>query len=136
MFGFPKPRPKIFDKRDQQRERERITREVYALVAERDRRQCRCCGRKGSYEASGSDKALHRHHLVYRSRGGVETSENLISLCRWCHALIHAKQLWPLGTNADRRITFEIHEAAVVDLFGNKPLPPHVRIITESRRRA
>lgn len=135
-FLLPKPRPAILSKRDEQREREREKRSVYTQVAARDERRCRCCGRSGSYEATGSEKALHRHHLTYRSKQGADSTENLITVCRVCHALIHARQLWPIGTNADRRVMFEIHEAAVVDAFGTKTLPPHVRIVTASRRQA
>jgi hypothetical protein len=48
--------------------------------------------------------------------------------------MLHARQLWIFGKNADTRLTFEIHEAAVVDLFGVRPLPPHVKITTDRRR--
>lgn len=123
---LPKPRPAIFDKRDRQREQERVQRSVAFSVAERDRRQCRCCGR--------GDK-LHHHHLTFRSRGGEDSTANELLLCAYCHALVHARQLWIHGTNADTRLTFEIHEAAVVDIFGNKELPSHVRMVTEGRRK-
>lgn len=121
----PRPRPAIFDKRDQQRDKLNRQRSVYAAVSARDARQCRCCGRR---------EALHHHHLVFRSKQGVDSSENVLLLCRWCHSLLHARQLWILGKNADRRLTFELHEAAVVDLFGTKELPRDVRIVTERRR--
>jgi hypothetical protein len=45
------------------------------------------------------------------------------------HALEHAKQLWFVGANANERIEFEIHEAAVVEVFGNRVLPAHVRMV-------
>lgn len=124
LVRLPKGRPAIFDKRDAQRERDRIQKAVAFAVSERDGRACRCCARKDG---------LHHHHLVFRSRGGADSTENELLLCKFCHALIHARQLWILGKNADKRLTFEIHEAAVVDLFGTKPLPSHVRIITSVR---
>lgn len=133
-FLLPKPRPRILDKRDEARERLRMVREVYRLVAERDQRRCRCCGRGGRYDATASEQALHRHHLVYRSKQGADTTTNLISLCAWCHALIHARQLWPVDADADRLVRFEIHEAAVIDVFGTKPLPRHVSMVTARRR--
>lgn len=136
MPSFWKTRPAIFDKRDARRDRERHLRDVYAKVAERDQRTCRCCGRQGTY-GIGGEKALHRHHIEYRSKGGADTVENLVTLCALCHALEHvARQLHIIGTNANQRLTFEIHEAAVVDVFGTKPLPSHVRIITKERRLA
>ena len=71
---------------------------------------------------------------MFRSKGGPTSTENECLLCQYCHALIHARQLWILGKNADKRLTFEIHEAAVVDIFGSRTLPAHVRIVTNSRR--
>lgn len=124
---FPKGRPHVFDKRDQAREKANALRSVYAQVSERDERQCRCCGRRDG---------LHHHHVVWRSMGGKDTRENLALLCKFCHALVHARQLWIAGKNADKRVTFEIHEAAVVDVFGTKELPKHVRIVTGSRKSA
>jgi hypothetical protein len=120
----PKARPAVFDKRDRQREQDRIQKAIAFQVGERDHYSCRCCGRK---------EKLHRHHLTFRSRGGMDSTENELMLCKYCHALIHARQLWILGKNADKRVTFEIHEAAVVDIFGTRELPAHVRIVTESR---
>ncbi len=123
-FLLPKPRPHVFTKRDAKRERTNNQRSVWMSVSIRDRHQCRCCGR---------NDGLHHHHLVYRSRGGVETTENVALICAFCHALIHTRQLWIVGTNADRPLRFEIHEAAVVDIFGTKELPRHVSIVTDSR---
>ncbi len=124
--SLQKPRPRIFEKRQQKRDASAMERAVRAAVNIRDHRRCRCCGGKDG---------LHQHHLTYRSRGGAWSTENIVTVCAGCHALIHARQLWTLGKNADKRITFEIHEAAVVDIFGTRELPPHVRIVTESRRR-
>lgn len=124
-FLLPKPRPQIFDKRDQKREQEQQRRSVYAQVDARDGRACRCCGRR---------EKLHHHHLTFRSRGGGDETSNVALLCQFCHALLHARQLWIIGTNADSaRLSFEIHEAAVVDLFGAKELPKRVRIVTAER---
>lgn len=121
----PKPRPQIFDKRDVKREVENRRRSVYAAVDQRDQRQCRCCGRR---------EKLHHHHLTFRSKGGMDETSNICLLCSYCHALLHARQLWVMGKNADKRLTWEIHESAVVDLFGTRELPRDVRIVVESRR--
>lgn len=121
----PKGRPSVFEKRDSKRDQMQLRRSVYAQVDARDQRQCRCCGRR--------DK-LHHHHLTFRSKGGMDTTENVLLLDQFCHALLHARQLWILGKNADKRLTFELHESAVVDLFGVKPVPRDVRIVVESRR--
>lgn len=126
---IPKPRPRLLEKRDAQREQDREWDRVCAEILARDQRTCRCCERQGSYDVFGA-QALHRHHLQFRSRGGMDTSRNLITVCAICHSLIHARQLWPIGTDANKRISFEIHEAAVIDVFGTRVLPKHVRIVT------
>lgn len=125
-LAFPKPRPRVLEKRDEQREKLNALRRVHLAVDQRDGRQCRCCGRR---------EKLHKHHITFRSKGGNDSTENLVTLDALCHALLHARQLWILGKNADKRLTFEIHEAAVVDLFGSKELPRDVRIVTTSRCR-
>jgi hypothetical protein len=50
---------------------------AYAHIYERDRHRCQspCCGRRD----------VTPHHLRFRSHGGDETEENLISLCTFCH---------------------------------------------------
>lgn len=120
----PRPRPAIFDKRDISREKLQRQRSVYAAVNARDEHRCRCCGRKTQ---------LHHHHLVYRSKQGADSTENVLLLDAGCHALLHARQLWIFGKNADKRLTFEIDERAVVDVFGTKPLPRDVRIVKAGR---
>jgi hypothetical protein len=129
----PKARPRILERRDSQREAARTKRDVYTAVAERDHYQCRCCGRKGQYDATIAANALHRHHLVYRSKQGLDTTSNLVSLDAICHSLIHARQLWIIGDDANDFLQFEIHEAAVIDVFGTRPVPPQVRIVTARR---
>ena len=36
-----------------------------------------------------TDKNLHHHHLIPRSKGGTDDQTNLITLCGSCHAKIH-----------------------------------------------
>lgn len=53
----------------------------------RDAHRCRVCGiTNGMYNL---------HHILYRSQGGPHTKENLITLCRRCHDLVHSnKSFW------------------------------------------
>lgn len=67
--------------------------DLYLAIERRDRGRCRVCCRIAW---------LHRHHIIYRSRGGADTSDNLISVCRECHADIHGGTL-KLHGDADRR---------------------------------
>lgn len=126
-LALRKPRPHVFTKRETKRDKSNRQKAVAMAVSIRDGRCCRCCGRR---------EQLQHHHLRYRSKGGADCTENELLLCAGCHGLIHARQLWILGSNADRHLQFEIHEAAVVDTFGTKPLPKHVRIVVPSRKEA
>lgn len=125
----PKPKPRIFEKRDERRDAEALKRQVYAEVDARDQRRCQCCGRRGNPNAVEALGRIHRHHILEASRGGPMTAANILSVCALCHSLIHAKQLWVIGKDANRGVRFEIHEAAVVEVFGNRVLPKHVRIV-------
>jgi len=57
--------------------------EVTAFVYARDKGRCVSCGRKSR---------LTLHHIVPRSRGGVDEAMNLATLCVSCHDSIE-----PLG---------------------------------------
>lgn len=71
---------------------------VYQQVDARDGLRCRIC-----WEYAGLD--IHRHHLVYRSAGGLTTTANILSLCANCHAVgIHGGRLKASG-DADERAT-------------------------------
>jgi Holliday junction DNA helicase RuvB len=92
-------------------------------VLARDRHRCRHCG---------SPHRLHLHHIIPWSRGGRSRMRNLITLCRSCHALVHAGLLVIAG---DAR-TCQIENRDGGDLHGDGrppgdflPLrPPGVRV--------
>jgi 5-methylcytosine-specific restriction endonuclease McrA len=46
----------------------------------RDGWRCECCGTKSNLEV---------HHKEFRSRGGFDSEENLITVCAGCHELLH-----------------------------------------------
>ena len=55
----------------------------------RDEYTCQVCKKKG--------KILHTHHIVYRSGGGTDRADNLITVCSDCHTSKNHKQggiLW------------------------------------------
>lgn len=53
------------------------------MVLNRDNYQCQCC--KGKHK----DSKLEVHHIIFRSRGGSDEQENLITLCHTCHRQLH-----------------------------------------------
>jgi hypothetical protein len=54
-----------------------------AFVLDRDSHTCQIC--KGKTK----DSRLEVHHITYRSNGGSDESENLITLCKTCHDGVH-----------------------------------------------
>ena len=51
-------------------------------VLHRDNYTCQCCGKKNC--------RLEVHHIIFRSNGGTDDEENLITLCEDCHKGVHA----------------------------------------------
>lgn len=54
-------------------------------ILHRDNYTCQCCGKKHT--------RLEVHHIHFRSQGGTDDENNLITLCADCHAAIHAGKL-------------------------------------------
>ncbi len=75
----------------------------YAAVDARDGYLCRVCGKRGSPTATTLLERIHRHHLIYRSRGGRHETRNVLSLCSVCHDAIHVRGELHLEGDADAR---------------------------------
>ena len=58
-----------------------------AFVLDRDKHTCQHC--KGKTK----DSSLHVHHIVFRSNGGSDEAENLITLCKVCHERLHKGEI-------------------------------------------
>ena len=54
-------------------------------VLHRDNYTCQCCGKKNT--------RLEVHHIIYRSQGGTDDENNLITLCEECHSKVHDGKL-------------------------------------------
>lgn len=60
---------------------------VRSQVLDRDAGCCRLCGQFREIQ--------HVHHIVYRSQGGKDELDNLVTLDMACHNLVHSnKKLW------------------------------------------
>jgi len=58
----------------------RISKIIRESVITRDKEQCQICGKK----------ATQLHHILYKSYGGADISQNLICLCNEDHLRVHA----------------------------------------------
>ena len=58
---------------------------VKSFVLSRDKYKCQKCF--GKYKC---DK-LHVHHILFRSNGGTNSPDNLVTICEFCHNELHAK---------------------------------------------
>jgi len=57
-----------------------------AFVLQRDAYKCQ-------YGKGKCSKILHVHHIIFRSNGGTDKPENLITLCKIHHDALHAEKL-------------------------------------------
>lgn len=48
------------------------------FVSARDNYQCQVCKKK-------NQRVLQTHHILYRSNGGTDRADNLITVCTNCH---------------------------------------------------
>ncbi len=60
-----------------------------AMVLNRDNYKCQCC--KGKHK----DNKLEVHHIIFRSQGGSDEVDNLITLCHTCHKSLHNGRINP-----------------------------------------
>jgi 5-methylcytosine-specific restriction endonuclease McrA len=56
-------------------------------ILKRDNYLCQSCKKKTKQKAE-----LHIHHIKFRSNGGTDTKNNLITLCKPCHDKLHKKK--------------------------------------------
>ena len=63
---------------------EGIAEEVKKYVFYRDNWHCRNCN---------NSNGLDPHHVIFRSAGGKDRPNNLLTLCRQCHDDIHAGRI-------------------------------------------
>jgi hypothetical protein len=71
---------------DYQNGRQKDFYNVKQFVLFRDGYSCqKCSGKK-------KDNRLHVHHIVFRSKGGTNSPDNLITLCETCHENLHTHE--------------------------------------------
>lgn len=84
---------------------------IAADVRKRDDWTCQRCGIESGPHAGDHGRILDVHHIVWKSRGGGDDMENLVTLCRPCHGVQH-----PENSNFDRhRHRASLYPAADAD---------------------
>ncbi len=74
------------DVKDYQNGRQKGFYNVKSFVLNRDYHNCQECNGKKK------DSRLHVHHIKFRSNGGGNSPDNLITLCETCHNNLHKKK--------------------------------------------
>jgi hypothetical protein len=90
-------------KADKRAEEAAELKSCYRIVDARDGGRCRVCNRRASPQATTLLDRMHRHHMVYRSRGGQHESSNVVSLCAACHSAIHVEMVLRVDGDATAR---------------------------------
>lgn len=83
---------------------------VKQYVLKRDNYTCQSCKKKKNIE-------LHVHHILFRSNGGTDTKDNLITLCQSCHKKLHNRkeaQKYSLSLKPNPQMTKHATEVNVV----------------------
>lgn len=79
----------------------KVSNETRRRVYRRDHWRCALCD---------SPRGIQIHHVIKRSQGGSNDPMNLITLCMYCHAVIHGTRFpdWPEWMTQE-----ELQQAAV-----------------------
>ena len=99
---FPKPRPKLIQKRATAAAKDAQYRRARQAAMARDGKRCRVPGCK--------QPAVDTHHVIFRSLGGRDDVGNLVSLCRVHHEDVHGHVLklrWRDDEHPAKTVTFE-----------------------------
>lgn len=90
-------------------------------VLKRDGYLCQSCKKKTKNNAE-----LHVHHILFKSNGGTDTKNNLITLCKPCHdklhkrknAQTHSSKLKPKPTNTKHATEIGVVASQIRKHFG------------------
>ena len=62
---------------------------IAAYVKKRANGVCQLCGQKAPFTDKNGDPYLECHHLVWLSKGGMDSADNCVALCPNCHRRMH-----------------------------------------------
>lgn len=84
---------RVSAKKEQKRQEAENWQSVCRHVDARDGHRCRACGARCNPQAMTMLEKAHHHHVEFRSRGGMDTTENTATLCAQCHEAVHRHSL-------------------------------------------
>lgn len=98
-LAIPKPAPRWKSKQAKATREASDQKQCYTAVDKRDGPHCRVCHKR----VGGIGLLLARihHHLIYRSKGVIHETWNVLSICVKCDDLIHREGKLRLSGNAD-----------------------------------
>ncbi len=96
QLAIPKGEPRVIRRRDKRLSLAQLERQCRTEVRKRDKGKCVVPGCR--------ERAVHLHHIVYRSHGGKWRTENICSLCQGHHGLVHAGRIQINGNANDELI--------------------------------
>ena len=79
----------IADERQVVGERHPLDPALKAETLTRDEYTCQCCGRGKGYPMKYALSILQSHHIISVANKGVDTAENIVTLCQSCHTITH-----------------------------------------------
>ena len=85
---------------------------VKQYILDRDNYKCQNSVKMNNQTIKHSKK-LHVHHIVFKSNGGTDSPENLITLCETCHNNLH-QGLFNLHIKGKKSITKHATEISIV----------------------
>lgn len=79
-------------------------------VFQRDGGRDRAFGQPLVFEGSDIATTSHAHHVVFRSHGGTDTTDNLVTLSNETHDMIHKLGTLTITGNADETLYFTLKD--------------------------
>jgi hypothetical protein len=99
-------------------------------VRNRDKQQCQICGEVLPVHYG----RLEVHHIDYRSKGGSDESENLVTLCDLCHAVKH-DHMGPAWVGLDKFPIEKREQNKLILIQAQEEFESYLRLPMEKRRR-
>jgi hypothetical protein len=98
------------EERQNKRDQIEAYRAIRWAVFQRDGGRDRAFGTPLVFEGSDVATTSHAHHVTFRSHGGTDTTDNLVTLSNATHDLIHkpTREVLTIDGNADGTLSFTL----------------------------